>query len=290
MRRHFTPLEGAERPRRIAHRSTGERNARRLVVTFLAPNMLPIYKFIIAYVSRKLHYPMELVVGSNYDELYAADFCFICGLPYVLRTAPRLSPSPLVAIVAPVLQGERYQNKPIYFSDVIVRDDSPFSSFADLRGCSWAFNEPESQSGYGITRYWLAKQGETHGYFSEVIEAGFHQTAIRMVYEGRVQASAIDSLVLAVELRQYPELGRVLRVIDTLGPSTIQPFAAAARVTPGLRGDVQSVFVEMHKDAGAADFLQRGFIDHFVAVQDKDYDDIRAMLAVCEQANFLSLK
>lgn len=260
------------------------------VVTFLAPNMLPIYEFATAYVSRRLNYPMELVVGSNYAELYGADFSFICGLPYVLRTAPRLNPSPITAIVAPVLRGERYQNKPIYFSDIIVRCDSPFQSFADLRGCSWAFNEPESQSGYGITRYWLARLGETNGYFGEVIEAGFHQKAIQMVYEGKVHASAIDSLVLAVELRQHPELARGLRIIESLGPSTIQPFVAAAHVASSLREDVQGVFAAMHKDSRAADFLQRGFIDHFVAVEDKKYDDIRSMLAVCETANFLSLK
>ena len=260
------------------------------VVTFLAPNMLPTYELTIAYVSQKLNYPIELVVGSNYDEIYAADFCLICGLPYVLRTAPRLTPSPLTAIIAPVLQGARYQNKPIYFSDVIVRADSPFQSFADLRGCSWAFNERESQSGYGITRYWLAKQGETNGYFGKVVEAGYHQNAIQMVYEGQVQASAIDSLVLAVELKQHPELGTELRVIDSLGPSTIQPFAASSHVALTLRDDVQGVMAEMHKDPNAAEFLNRGLIDHLTAVQDKDYDDIREMLTVCEAANFLILK
>jgi phosphonate transport system substrate-binding protein len=260
------------------------------VVTFLAPNMLPVYEFTIAYVSRKLNYPMELVVGSSYDELYDADFSFVCGLPYVLRTAPRKNPSPVAAIVAPVLQGDRYQNRPIYFSDVIVRQDSPFRSFADLRGCAWAYNEPESQSGYGITRYSLAALGETKGYFGEVVEAGFHQKAIWMVYEGKVDASAIDSLVLAVEFRDHPELVQGLRIIDSLGPSAIQPLTAASHVAPEVREDVQHVFAEMHRDTSAADVLQRAFIDHFVAVQDKDYDDIRSMLAVCEAANFLILK
>ncbi len=260
------------------------------VVTFLAPNMQPIYEFTVAYVSQQLNYPMELVVGSSYAALHGADFTFICGLPYVLRTAPRQNPSPITAIVAPILQGDRYQNEPIYFSDVIVRKDSPYRSFADLRGCTWAFNEPESQSGYGITRYWLAKCGETRGFFGNVVEAGFHQKAIRMVYEGQVHASAIDSQVLAVELRNSPELVKGLRIIEALGPSTIQPLAAAAHVAASLREDVQSIFTTMHSDSRAADVLRRGFIDHFVAVQDQDYDDIRAMLAVCEAANFLSLK
>ncbi|HVO69483.1 MAG TPA: PhnD/SsuA/transferrin family substrate-binding protein [Aggregatilineaceae bacterium] len=265
-------------------------NRKTRVVSFLAPTMLPVYESMIGYVSRNLQWDMEVVAGSSYDELYQADFSFVCGLPYVLRTAPRLDPSPIVAIVAPVLQGERYQNKPIYFSDVIVRQDSSFHSFDDLRGCSWAYNERQSQSGYGVTRYWLVKLGQTHGYFSRVVEAGFHQNAIRMVCEGEVDASAIDSLVLAIERRDHPELEAKLRVIDSLGPSTIQPLVAATRIAPSLIEDVQSVFIGMHNDSRAMDFLRRGFIDHFVAVQDNDYDDIRQMMSVCEAADFIELR
>jgi ABC-type phosphate/phosphonate transport system substrate-binding protein len=260
------------------------------VVTFLAPNMLPVYQGIIAHVSRRLHYAMELVVGSGYDEIYTADFSFICGLPYVLRTAPRLTPSPIKAIAAPVLDGARYENRPIYFSDVIVRRDSPFQSFADLRGCSWAYNERESQSGYGITRYWLAQLGETKGFFGRVVEAGFHQKSIELVRAGRVDASAIDSLVLQVELAQNPELSKQLKVVDSLGPSTIQPFAAGSRLAPGLIADVQGVLTEMHQDPQAIEILRRGFIRRCVVIEDKDYDDIRRMLTVCERADFMTLR
>src|ERR1041385_175621 len=140
------------------------------VASFLAPNMWPVYQAIVSYVSQKLGYEMELVVGSSYAELGQVDFSFVCGLPYVLYTAPRMEPSPITAIAAPVLQGERYQGKPIYFSDVIVRSDSPIHSLADLRGHSWAYNEESSQSGYGITRHWLDRKStrlnSSHGYIS----------------------------------------------------------------------------------------------------------------------------
>jgi hypothetical protein len=52
---------------------------------------------------------------------------------------------------------------------------------------------------------------------------------------------------------------------------------------------VQGALTQMHKDPAAAEVLHRGCIDQFVAVQDADYDDIRHMLVVCEEANFLSL-
>src|SRR5260221_1608258 len=260
------------------------------VASFLAPNMWPIYEFIVGYISRKLNYEMELVVGSTYDELGHSDFSFVCGLPYVLYTAPRLEPSPSTAIAAEVLLGERYQGKPIYFSDVIVRADSSIHSFADLRGHSWAYNEEISQSGYGIARYWLVKAGETNGYFGKVVKAGYHQAAIRMVSEGAVDASAIDSLVLEIELAQHPDLAQKLRIVETLGPSTIQPFVAATRVPQSLIDDVQDTLSQMHTDSTSAEYLRRGHIDRFVPMQDSDYDDIRAMLAACEAANFMTLK
>jgi phosphonate transport system substrate-binding protein len=259
-------------------------------LTFLAPNMLPVYRFMMEHLSRQLGCEIELVAGLDYDQIYEADLAFICGLPYVLYTRPQAADSPIEALVAPVLHGDRFQNRPIYFSDVIVRQDSPFRTFADLRGRSWAYNEPQSQSGYGITRYWLVKLGETNGYFSEVIESGFHQRSIQMVCDGEVDASAIDAQVLAVELRDHPQLATQLRVIDSLGPSTVQPLTAASHLPLTLKQDIQATLVEIHHDPDGRAALDSGFIDHFVAVSDTDYSDIRAMQAACEEAHFLSLK
>jgi phosphonate transport system substrate-binding protein len=193
-------------------------------------------------------------------------------------------------LVAPVLQGQRFQQRPIYFSDVIVHHDSPYQTFSDLRGCAWAYNEPLSQSGYGITRYTLVKQGETNGYFGKVIEAGFHQKAIQMVVQREVNASAIDAQVLAVELRNQPDLAESLRVIDSLGASTIQPLAVGTRLPEMLKRDIEAVFLGLHNDPIARTYLDRGLIDYFTPVCDSDYDDIRAMLVACEQAHFLTLR
>lgn len=171
---------------------------------------------------------------------------------------------------------------------MIVHRDSPFQQFADLRGCSWAYNEPESQSGYGITRYRLVQMGETQGFFAQVIETGFHQTAIRMVAERRIDAAAIDSHVLAVALRDAPDLQ--IRIIDTLGPSTIQPFVALHHISPYLAADVQSALVQVHQSTVMQAHLNAGLIDHFVAVDDSAYDDIRVMFRACLDTDFLTLR
>lgn len=259
------------------------------VVTFLAPNMLPVYQSLVRYIGDQLGLPTELAVGTAYDELFDYDACFICGLPYILYTHPRRPISALEAIAAPILQGERYQNRPIYFSDVIVHHDSPYQTFADLRGCSWAYNEPLSQSGYGITRYTLVTRGEMQGYFGKVVQAGFHQKAVKMVSHGEIDAAAIDSQVLAIALRDHPHLRDQLRVLDTFGPSTIQPFAVATHLPTSLKSDIQAVLLHAHTNPTMRAILTRGLIERFAAVQDADYDDIRQMLSACEQANFMVL-
>jgi phosphonate transport system substrate-binding protein len=257
--------------------------------TFLAPNLYSVYAFIACAIQDRLRLPTELVVGSSYEQLFDdVDVAFICGLAYI--EIERDGVSPVEPIAAPVLRGARYQDKPIYFSDVIVRRDSPFQSFTQLRGCRWAFNERYSHSGYGITRYHLVRLGQTSGFFGKVVEAGWHERSIKLVASGEVDGSAIDSQVLAAELRDDPELASQLRVIETLGPSTIQPVVVARRLPEELKAAVRDVIVDLGDANGAEAQLRRGFVLRFVPMNDADYDDLRQMRAACAAANFLNLR
>ena len=258
--------------------------------TFLAPSVYPAYEYITRYVGRYLGLPTELLVGESFGQFAkgTADAGFICGLPYVVLAGT--NPPPVELLAAPVLQGERYSGRPIYFSDVIVRADSPFRSFEDLRGRTWSYNDPDSQSGYGITRHRLVQMGETRGYFDKVIAAGFHQESIRLVCDGHVDASAIDSQVLAVAMRDDPGLASRLRVIDSLGPSTIQPVVASSRLPSALKAGIREALLAMGSDPEARERLASAFFERFVPVADSDYHDIRQMLAAARKADFLTLR
>jgi phosphonate transport system substrate-binding protein len=258
--------------------------------TFLAPSIFPTYQFIAQYVGQQLGLETELTVGRSFSQFAEgeADVGFICGLPYILLM--REDPPLIDLLAAPVLLGDRYAGRPIYFSDVIVRASSQFTTFADLRGCTWSYNDPDSHSGYGVTRYHLARMGETRGFFGRVVEAGFHQESIQLVRRGEVDASAIDSQVLAVAMRDDPDLIAELRVIDSLGPSSIQPVVAASRLPDSLKADLRAALLSMHENPAARERLAAGLFDRFAAVTDSDYDDLREMLALAEQAGFMVIK
>lgn len=260
------------------------------VGTFLASNIMPVYETITAGLEERLGVTAELVVETDYEACRndINDVCFVCSLPYVAFEQEGIDPS--IPIAAPVLQGDRYRGRPVYFSDVIVRRGSDIDDFGALRGRSWAYNEPLSHSGYGITRFHLVQLGETNGFFGEVVEAGYHETSIEMVRDDRVDASAIDSQVLAVAMRDDPDLANSLTIIDSLGPSTIQPMAVSRRLADDLRAEIAAIVLDMHTDPRHRVGFDRGLVDRFVPVGPEDYDDIRMMLRACEEASFLELR
>ncbi len=259
------------------------------LATFLAPVARVAYQAVAEHLERTLGRPVILVDGASFGQFAdgSVDVGFICGLPYVQLT--REDPAPVELLAAPVLMGARYHGEPIYFSDVIVRADSDFRDFADLRGASWAFNDVDSHSGYNITRYHLVELGETHGFFGRIVEAGAHQRSINLVADGLVDASAIDSQVLALVLGSDPELATRLRVIEVLGPSPIQPVVAATRLPTELKRELSAALLSMDADARAKAGLGLGLVERFVEVQDSHYDPIRRMLEAAEQAAFMTL-
>lgn len=209
---------------------------------------------------------------------------WICGLPYVWK-ADHLPP--LVRLLAaPVMQHPRYEGRPVYFSDVIVHRDSSYQAFADLRGASWAYNEPHSQSGYNVTRYHLATLGESSGYFGRVVEAGSHLRALKMVLDRRIDASAIDSTVLEWELQRDPGLADQIRIVETLGPSPIPPWVVARNLSPEMEKALREAFLGMHKQAEGRAVLAAGQMARFVRVEDGDYDPIRDMAKQAQQVRW----
>ena len=257
----------------------------------LAPNVMPMYEAVAHFVGKRLNIPVTVEECDDYERWAEADrddVHFVCSLPYV--ELAREGPPAVEVIAAPVLEGERYAGEPVYYSDVIVAADAPFDGFADLKGASWAYNEPRSHSGYGITRYTLVGMGETNGFFGKVIEAGFHQDSIGMVASGEVDASAIDSQVLEVELRDHPELAGKIRVIESLGPSTIQPVTVARRLPDELKHEVRQALLEMGDDPEGRKALHLGLVRRFVPADDETYSDIRQMLEACEVAGFMELR
>ena len=250
---------------------------------FLAPNMTPTYTAVAAQVGQRLGVPTALVEGISVDQLRQAsvDIAFLCGLPYVRLLQEQAGMLRLLA--APVLDEPRYGGQPVYFSDVIVRRDSPCRSFAELRGRSWAHNVEDSYSGCLLTRYELHRMGESESFFGRVTFSGGHQESIRRVVAGEVEASAIDSHVLGVERVRDPGLTRQLRVVAVFGPSAIPPVVATSSLPDDLGAQVVSALTALGDDPASRARLAPGMIRRYVPIADEAYDEMRRMLDAVER-------
>ena len=257
-----------------------------LVTSLQAPLADPFCRRLTDYLSEHLGSPMHFVdeepwqVRERRLDDGEIDAAWICGLHYVLR---RDVPSPTITLLAaPVMYAPRYQDLPIYFSDVVVLRESPWVTFADLKGTRWAFNEPSSHSGYCLTRYELARAGRPSGFFASAMEAGSHQIALELLLRGEIDATALDSTVLDAMIRTRPDLQEELRIIATWGPSPIPPWVVSSHVDEKTRARLQEVFTSMHRDEVGCDVLREAQIARFTSVEDADYEAIRQMARIAQ--------
>jgi phosphonate transport system substrate-binding protein len=245
------------------------------------------------YLAEKLGIPCEFISDPPWQEreyrLDAGeiDMGWICGLYYVQKIDRGVAQFELLA--APVMSKARYQGRPVYFSDVVVRRESRFRSFEDLRGRAWAYNEPNSHSGYNLTRYTLAQKGEFKGFFGAVTGAGSHQAALQMLLEGEIDGTSIDSTVLEIELQDRPEISSQIRVIETWGPSPIPPWVIRKGVPTEMRTRIRRTMLDMETGAAGHAVLADQGMKRFTRVNDADYVPIREMAQEAQRVRFGNL-
>lgn len=258
----------------------GEAKTALLITSCMAPITDRFVRALAEYVARRLAVDTRFVDEVSWQERERwldegrAHVGWLCGLPYVWKAD---GAAPLRLLAAPVMEGERYGGGPIYFSDVVVHRESSFAAFEDLRGASWAYNEPRSHSGFLLTRYNLALRGLNGDFFGRIVGAGSHQRALKMILAREIDGSAIDSTVLELVLEAAPEIGEQIRVLESWGPSPIPPWLIHREAPAALRERLQRLFLDMHNDEEGRAVLKLARVACFVTVEDGDYDPIRQM-------------
>ena len=199
------------------------------------------------------------------------DVAFMCAPSFIWLRRLRPPPAELLG-VAPVFDDERNAGRPVYFCDVIVRDEAPIQTFSDLRGSAWAYNDKSSLSGYYGLLDKLAASGKDENFFGSVTCSGSHLNSIQAVLQGQADAAAIDSNVLRIRLRETPTLRNTLRVIESWGPYPIQPIVVNANLHPNLKDQLRAAFFAANYNDHTRRVLQWFGLSHFVTVDHKIYN------------------
>lgn len=203
-----------------------------------------------SYLAERLGQQVTLVKRRTYQEITAMllseqlDAAWICGFPLIQH------PDDLVPIAVPVWQG-----KPLYRSYIIAGADDPVQSFAGMRGHVHAFSDPDSNSGFLVTRHLLMTLHERpDSFFSRYFFTYGHRNVVRAVAAGLAQCGSVDGYVWEVVRDIEPELTnrtRVVRKSELLG---FPPVAANIRLrhTPTVRKIAEALNTMAENDAGRA--------------------------------------
>lgn len=250
-----------------------------IITSCLADNTHETGRAVTNYLGQQLGIKTEFVVDIPWqerDRLLDAGHIhlgWICGLLYVWKAN---QPKPnLELLAAPVMRAPRYQDQPVYYSDIVVGRESPYESFADLQDTCWVYNEPGSYSGYYIVCQRLVGMNESLNYFDRTLESGSHLKSLEMVVEGQADFTAIDSTVLDHELGRRPILDHQVRLIETLGPSPIPPWVISLKLPQELRKQLRHLLLGMHLDPMGSAALANSQLSRFVAATATDYQSIR---------------
>src|SRR5215208_6732152 len=264
-------------------------------VTYLSPSIpQALFEALVDHVQRALgHERVSLRVESRASgpqkggecSSFAeeTDVAFMCAPSFVWLRG--LHPPPVELLGAlPIFDDERNQGRPVYFCDVVVRNDAPVHAFSELEGGSWAYNDACSLSGYYSLLNKLAESGADESFFGNILCSGSHLNSIEAVLGGEADAAAIDSNALRIRLRETPALRNKLRVIESWGPYPIQPIVVNARLHPELKQRLRAAFLSTEQDQQTRRTLKSFGLSRFVAVDPEDYSidahkDLAAILA-----------
>jgi phosphonate transport system substrate-binding protein len=205
-----------------------------------------------------------------------ADLAFVCGPSFAMLRGAGVPVALIPA--APVFDDPRNGGKPVYFSDVIVPAGHPSRRLADLRGGSWVYNDRQSLSGWHrmIERLAAAGLGGPETFYSRVFASGAHVRSIELVASGDADVSAVDSNAFLLARRREPGLSERLRVLESWGPTPIQPLLASAALDEDIRAGVLSALLTLDRDAAARRDLAGYGVLRFAPADAASYESLIA--------------
>lgn len=151
-----------------------------------------------------------------------------------------------------------------YKSVILVAQNAPFVSLADLKGKRVAFVDPNSTSGYHIPRRALQRAGVKLGDLKKVEFLGNHVDAVKALMEGRTDAAATfeDLVERNATLTKHRKKVRRLWTSNFVIPADC--FATTTqvplRVRKKLRSSLLAYFAAQRDGSAEKNSLYEGFV------------------------------
>ena len=167
-----------------------------------------------------------------------------------------------------------YRDQPLRQAFVIVNEASKASTFDDVRGTVHAFSDPDSTSGYLITRWLLALRRESPAqFFRNFFFTYGHRNVIRAVGYGLAESGSIEGYVWEVMKEREPELVAKTRIVFRSEWLGFPPIVAldASRDVPVIQ-TLRAALLSMTSDRVGREVLSILRLDGFTTASPDLYE------------------
>jgi phosphate/phosphite/phosphonate ABC transporter binding protein len=237
--------------------------------TVMYTKFAPVIDKIQTDLEQRLGRPVDirLEIFRTYDDGINAlakgeiDFVRFGPAPYILAKdgdATRRG-NPNLKLLAMELE----DGKKRFTGVVIVRKDSPIKELSQLKGCSFAFGDPNSTIGRYLVQAELAKAGITSSDLRTFAYLDRHDKVARAVQVGDYDAGSVKDST-------YAELKDSLDVLISFENVT-KPWVARSDMDPQLVKALQETLIAL-KDPAALKELK---VSGFCATSDEEYEFVR---------------
>ena len=257
-----------------------------------SPSLTAAWQRLLAWVSARSAVPLAVLDKADpfpLDEIWRRDdmgCVFMCGYPWAMRRDPPH------LLAAPVPAPARYGGRPVYFTDFVVRDDSPYTRLEDTFGGVLAYSTEHSHSGYNAARFHLLpyRTPARPTLYGRLLGPLHRQVpVIDAVIEGRADVGPVDGYALDLLRRHGSERAERVRVVATTVTAPSAPLVASPMVDAGSRERLTAALLDAHTAPELTVTLDELLLTRFVRVNPADLEVFLERQRAAEAAGYPKL-
>jgi phosphonate transport system substrate-binding protein len=226
---------------------------------------------LVSYLEKETGCEIELVVPTNYAAVVEAiagdrvDIAYLGGFTFVQASRR--------AGVVPLVQRERDQN---FHSVFITQPKSSINSLADLKGHTFAFGDVNSTSGHLMPAYYMRAANVDPTLIANALYTGGHDATALAVANGKVDAGAMDELVLDRMLKSGKISPEQVRIFYSTPAFLDYVWAARKGLDPKLEESFSAALLKLDaSNPGNKVLLDLLNATKYLRAEDASYDKLR---------------
>jgi ABC-type phosphate/phosphonate transport system substrate-binding protein len=198
----------------------------------------------------------------------------MCGLPFSQR-----EPQPTL-IAAPIPSPSRYDGKPVYFTDIVVRADSPFHALEETFGGVVGYTLADSLSGgVALATHLQHYRGTTRPrlYRKSVGNLVHARGVIDALAAGSIDVGPLDSYYHDLLHRNDPSFAARVRTIASTPALPIPPLVATAAISAAELQRLRAALRAASESSDMAAVMERLLLKGFAFPSPADYSHLALM-------------